>query len=98
MIRNSAVLQGHGQTGEYGSFHGGVLIVRVAHQDEMEPAVLRRSDWEAGATAPFATAGDGGGPVRLMSRPSDCSLALQWLLLVPLSNVVVAGVVDPGRG
>jgi hypothetical protein len=31
-----------------------------AHQDEMEPAVLRRSEWETGATASFATAGDGG--------------------------------------
>ena len=61
MIRKAAVLQGHGQTGEFESFHGGVLIVRVAHQDEMEPAVLHRSEWEAGATAPFATAGDGGG-------------------------------------
>ncbi len=34
--------------------------VDSSEQDEVEPAVLRRSEWEAGATAPFATAGDGG--------------------------------------
>ncbi len=28
---------------------------RVAHREEVEPAVLRRCEWEAGTTTPFAT-------------------------------------------